>query len=139
MGQDLIRTDRETHVAHRAPEPADDWSPAMADTGIPATPPPGAPSEPLTKVGGVTAAVTAVIALLVSFGLELSHAQVIAILGVVAVLAPIVTTTWGRLRVWSPQSVRQLVQQVRAEERGRHRAPDTTNTDVRIIRAEDDL
>ena len=92
----------------------------MADTGIPPTPPPGAPSEPLAKVGGITALVTAVIALLVSFGLHLTHAQVIAILGVVSVLAPIVTTVWGRLKVWSPASARAAIL-----EAGKHRADGT--------------
>lgn len=78
----------------------------MSDTGVPAIPPPGAPSEPLAKVGGAVTVVTAVIALVVAFGLKLSDAQVAAILGVVAVIAPIITTLWGRLKVWSPASVR---------------------------------
>lgn len=89
----------------------------MPDTGIPATPPPGAPAEPLITVGGITAGVTAVLALLVAFGLSLSDAQNAAVLGVAAVLAPIVVAVVGRLKVWSPASARAAIL-----EAGRHRA-----------------
>ena len=47
-------------------------------------------NEPALKVATYTAIVTAVLALLTSFGLNLSDEQTAAILGVVAVLAPIV-------------------------------------------------
>ena len=47
-------------------------------------------NEPVLTVAGITAAVSAVIALLVSFGLELTEAQTNGILGVVAVVAPLV-------------------------------------------------
>lgn len=47
-------------------------------------------NEPVITVAGVTAAVTAVIALLVSFGVDLTQDQQNAILGVVAVVAPLV-------------------------------------------------
>ncbi|MDA3643770.1 hypothetical protein LZ318_11995 [Saccharopolyspora indica] len=46
--------------------------------------------EPVITVAGVTAAVSAVIALLVSFGVDLTEDQTKAILGVVAVVAPLV-------------------------------------------------
>ena len=47
-------------------------------------------NEPVLTVAGVTAAVSAVIALLVAFGVDLTEAQTNAILGVVAVAAPLV-------------------------------------------------
>ncbi|PMC76766.1 hypothetical protein [Brachybacterium sp. UMB0905] len=46
--------------------------------------------EPLVTTAGVVAAAAAVIALLVAFGVELTDAQTEAILGVVAVVAPLV-------------------------------------------------
>lgn len=49
-------------------------------------------SEPVLTTAGITAAVAAVIALIVAFGVELSEVQTTAILGVVAVLAPLVVT-----------------------------------------------
>lgn len=49
-------------------------------------------NEPLVTVAGISAAVSAVIALLVAFGLDLSTEQTAAILGVVAVLAPLAVT-----------------------------------------------
>lgn len=47
-------------------------------------------NEPVLTVAGITAAVSALITLLVSFGLDLSDAQTNSILGVVAVVAPLV-------------------------------------------------
>lgn len=47
-------------------------------------------TEPVLTTAGITAAVAAVIALLVAFGVELSEVQTTAILGVVAVIAPLV-------------------------------------------------
>ncbi|MDN4174747.1 hypothetical protein QWY28_17430 [Nocardioides sp. SOB77] len=55
--------------------------------------------EPALTVGTVTAAVTAVLALLVAFGLDLTSEQQAAILGVVGVLAPIVATVITRTKV----------------------------------------
>lgn len=46
--------------------------------------------EPVLTVAGITAGVTAVLALLVSFGMDLTDAQTNGILGVVAVVAPLV-------------------------------------------------
>lgn len=111
----------------------------MADTGLPEVPKPGAAKEPLITVGGITTVVTAVLVLLVAYGINVNNNQQAAILGVVAVLAPIVVAVIGRLKTWSPRSVRRVVQQAVAEERGRHRAPDTANTDVRVVRADDFL
>lgn len=46
--------------------------------------------EPLVSTATITAAVSAAIALLVAFGVDLTETQTTAILGVVAVLAPLV-------------------------------------------------
>ena len=46
-------------------------------------------NEPAVSVGSITAAVAAVLVLLVSFGVPLSDDQQKAILGVVAVVAPL--------------------------------------------------
>lgn len=56
-------------------------------------------TEPLWTVAGITAAVTALIALLTAFGLDLTEAQSTAILGVVAVLAPTVVALVARSKV----------------------------------------
>jgi len=55
--------------------------------------------EPLVSVAGITAAVAAVLAVLVAFGLDLSEAQTAAILGAVAVLAPLVVALAVRGKV----------------------------------------
>lgn len=47
-------------------------------------------TEPATIVSGITAAATAIIALLVAFGIPLTDEQTAAILAVVAVAAPLV-------------------------------------------------
>lgn len=68
----------------------------------------GAPAEPLLSVGAVTSGATAVIALLVSFGLHLSHDQQAAIMAAIAVLVPLLTAIIGRGRVFSPATVRKM-------------------------------
>ncbi len=70
----------------------------MSDTY---TTPPADPmsSEPLVTVASITAGVAAIIALLVSFGIPVTPEQQTAILGVVAVVAPIVVALVARGRV----------------------------------------
>lgn len=63
--------------------------------------------EPVVTVASVTALVAAVLALLAAFGLPLSGGQREAILGVVAVLAPLVTIA-ARRWVYSPATVAEL-------------------------------
>lgn len=53
-------------------------------------------NEPVVTVGAISAAVAAVIALLVAFGLNLSADQTAAIMGVVAVIAPVVAALVAR-------------------------------------------
>lgn len=56
-------------------------------------------NEPLITVATVTALVAAVLALLVSFGITLSDDQQKAILGLTAVVAPLVVAGFARSRV----------------------------------------
>lgn len=77
---------------------------------LPQVPGPNASAEPLINVGTITAAGVAVLALLVSFGVSLDDDRQAAVLGIVAVIAPLVVAVVGRARVWSPESVRRLVQ-----------------------------
>ena len=74
-------------------------------------------NEPAITVGSVSAAVAAVLALLVAFGVPLDDAQQKAILGVVAAAGPIVAALITR-RFVSPAS------------RGRHAAQYTTEDDA---------
>lgn len=106
----------------------------MSDSGLPDIPPPHAPKEPLVPVAAITAFVVAGLALLVSFGLKISDDQQAAILGIIAPAAVIITALWSRLRVFAPRTVRQMIQQVRAEERGRHAAKTTADADIRDVR-----
>lgn len=55
--------------------------------------------EPLVTVSTITALVAAVIGLLVAFGIDLSKDQQTAILGVVAVAAPLVVAAFARGKV----------------------------------------
>ena len=55
--------------------------------------------EPAITVGTISAAVAAVLALLVSFGIPVTEDQQTAILGVVAALGPIVTGLIVRKKV----------------------------------------
>lgn len=66
-------------------------------------------TEPLWSVGGVTAAVTALLAAGTAFGAPLTAGQQTAILGLVAVLAPLVVALVGRGRVYAPATVERLV------------------------------
>lgn len=72
------------------------------------TPNPGS-SEPLWSVGGITAAVTALLGVVTAFGLPLTEAQQAAVLGLAAVLAPLTVALVGRARVYAPATVERLV------------------------------
>ena len=58
--------------------------------------------EPAAIIAAITGAATAIIALVVSFGLDLTNDQQSAILGVVAVVAPLVAGLAIRSKVFSP-------------------------------------
>lgn len=66
-------------------------------------------SEPALAVGVITAIVGALLALVTSFGLDLSAEQTTAILGVTTVLAPLLSAWFTRARVYSPARVAQLM------------------------------
>jgi hypothetical protein len=70
--------------------------------------------EPLITVGTITAIASAVVAALVAFGLNLTEAQTTAILGIVAVAAPIAVTWIGRGKVASPATLRAVKAQTQA-------------------------
>lgn len=65
--------------------------------------------EPLFTVGGITAAASALLALVAAFGLDLTDDQQAAVLGVIGVLAPIVVALWGRRKVYAPATVARLL------------------------------
>lgn len=56
-------------------------------------------SEPIVTTGWISALVTAVIGLLVAFGLPLTDEQQVAVLGLTAVVAPIIVALVGRRSV----------------------------------------
>lgn len=56
-------------------------------------------NEPALTIGGITAAVTAVLTLLVAFGVTLTQAQTAAILGVVGTLGSLVQAWLTRRKV----------------------------------------
>jgi hypothetical protein len=68
-------------------------------------------TEPSAIVGTITAAVTAVLALLVAYQVDISQDQQTAILGVTAVVAPLVASLVIRTRVFSPKSTESIAQQ----------------------------
>ena len=65
-------------------------------------------SEPVISVAGITAAASALLALVVSFGFDLNADQQVAIMGVVAVLAPLLVGLIARGKVFSPDSVARI-------------------------------
>lgn len=65
--------------------------------------------EPLISVGTITAVVTAILALLVAFGLNLSDDQQAAVLGFIAVAAPVAVALAARGKVYAPATVAQML------------------------------
>jgi hypothetical protein len=55
--------------------------------------------EPAVVIGTITAAVAAILALLVAFGIELDQTQQVAILGVIAGVGPLVAAILTRRKV----------------------------------------
>lgn len=66
-------------------------------------------TEPLLSVATITAAGAALLGLAVAFGLHLTDTQEKALLGVVAVVAPLVAAWLGRRRAYSPATVAKLL------------------------------
>ena len=72
--------------------------------------------EPVVTPAVVSAAVAALLALLVAFGLPLTQDQTAAVLGLVAVAAPVVAAVVARRWAYAPRTVRRLT---RRAHRGR--------------------
>lgn len=70
--------------------------------------------EASISVGSITAAVTAVLALLVAYGFDVSEEQQTAILGVVAVLAPVIVGIVTRSKVYSEATATKAVNKAAA-------------------------
>lgn len=75
---------------------------------VPAVPDP-ASTEPLLTVGTITALATAILGLLVLFGVDIPDEGKAAILSAVGVLAPVVVAVWGRRKVYAPATVARLL------------------------------
>ena len=80
---------------------------------VPATPDPTS-KEPALKVGTITAAVTAVLALLSEFVFPLTDRQQALILGAAVVLVPLAQAAWTRRKVFSPAAVATLLKRERS-------------------------
>jgi multidrug resistance efflux pump len=65
-------------------------------------------TEPAQIIGWLTGLAAAVIALLVAFGLDMDQTQQAAILGVVAVVAPIIAGLIIRFNVYAPATVERI-------------------------------
>lgn len=68
--------------------------------------------EPLLSRATITAAVGAVLALAISFGVDLSDGQQTAITTVAVVAAPLIAAWWARRKSWSGKTVTEVVEHV---------------------------
>lgn len=68
-------------------------------------------TEPSVIVGTITGAAAAVIAVLVAFGVPITDDQRTALLGLVAVLAPVIAAVIIRGKVYAPETVQRLVRE----------------------------
>lgn len=91
-------------------------------------------SDPSKLYGSVGAFVAAVLVCLVAFGVPLTEQQTVALLGVLAAAAPVLTAFGIRLHAWAPDSV----DAAKADAWGEgmryatdHLAPDPVQTDNR--------
>ncbi len=76
----------------------------------PPVPPVGAPTEPVFSAASIVTVVTAILAALVSFGLPVNANQQAALLGAIAVVAPVILGLIARNTAWAPATVRRTVQ-----------------------------
>ncbi|MFI6762709.1 hypothetical protein ACIBF5_26610 [Micromonospora sp. NPDC050417] len=65
--------------------------------------------EPALSVGAGSAAVGALLTLLVAFGVDLTEVQIKAILGLVLIGGPVAVAWLIRLRVYAPATVARLL------------------------------
>ena len=80
-------------------------NPQPVPTGITKT-------EPATLIGMITGIVSAVIALAVAYGVDIGEDQTAAIMGLVAVLAPIIAGIVTRSKVYPEASVQRIANEV---------------------------
>lgn len=88
------------------------------DPAPPPLPPPYAPKEPLLTVGTITTVAAALLAAVVSFGLNVNDDQQAKLLALILVVAPLIVAVVGRVKAWSPASVRRAVLAERAKAGG---------------------
>lgn len=82
----------------------------MSDpTPLPLVPLPNAPTEPLITVGVVTSFAALVLGIVSAIWLPLDDALKAKIMGGVAIAAPMIVAFIGRLKVFSPATVRAMV------------------------------
>lgn len=84
-------------------------------------------TEPAISIGSITAAITAVLALLVAYGVDISQEQQVAILGVAAVVAPVVVGIITRFNVYSPASAQRAANEAAATGDATIAPPPATN------------
>jgi ABC-type multidrug transport system fused ATPase/permease subunit len=93
--------------------------------------------EPSAIIGGITGLVTAILALLVAFKIPLTMEQQVAILGVVAAVAPFIASLVIRQNVASPATLREAgtsLAQVTAVARQDNNAKlEVTGSDAHLI------
>ncbi len=88
------------------------------DTGVdpeshevtPPVPGPAAPAEPIFSTASIVTVVTAILTLITAFGLEIDNDKQAAILGAIAVVAPVILGIIARSKAWAPLTVRKTVQ-----------------------------
>ncbi len=74
----------------------------------PPAPKPDAPTEPVLETASIVTVATAILSLIAAFGLPISDDLQAAILGAIAVVAPVVLGLIARNRAWSPRSAGAL-------------------------------
>jgi len=68
-------------------------------------------TEPVLTTASIVAAISALLAALVAFGVPLSHTQTESILAFIAVVGPLAAAAWGRTKAYSPATVHNLLGQ----------------------------
>lgn len=72
-------------------------------------------TEPVLSIGGITAAITAILTLLVEFGVPITTGQADAIQAAILAVGAIVAAVLIRRGVWSPASHDDEVERARLE------------------------
>ena len=88
---------------------------AHIDQNLPAVPATNAPTEPALAVGVIGTIGAAVLTLVVAFGLPLTEAQTLSILGLLAVIEPVILAVFVRGKVFAPATVNRMVAAAKRE------------------------